>query len=99
MNFAEIVRVRRAPDTSAEHLERIPRGMADYVSFDTTSETTLSRIIAESLIARDGPQDIFEKAEKLGFSPVASQVAVTACAQTACDQADRVQSVGFGARR
>ena len=73
--------------------------MADYVSFDTT-ETSLSRIIAEALIARDGPQDIFDKTEKLGLSPVACQVAVTACAQTACDvPVDRVQSVAFGARK
>jgi hypothetical protein len=73
--------------------------MADYVSLDT-SETTLSRIIAEALIARDGPQDILDKTEKLGLSPVACQVAVTACAQTACDvTADRVQFVSFGARK
>jgi hypothetical protein len=73
--------------------------MADYVSFDG-AESSLSRIIAEALIARDGPQDIIDKTEKLGLSPVASQVAVTACAQTACDgTGDRVQSIGFGARR
>ncbi|HQY31065.1 MAG TPA: hypothetical protein PK691_07250 [Thermomicrobiales bacterium] len=72
--------------------------MADYVSFDG-SETTLSRIIAEALIARDGPQDIISKAEKLGLSSVASKVAVTACAATACDCVVEVQQVAFSARR
>ena len=48
-------------------------------------DPTLSRLIAEALVARDGPQEISARAEELGFSPVAKDVAVAACVATACD--------------
>ncbi len=48
-------------------------------------DPTFSRLIAEALIARDGPQEIFARAEELGFSPVAKGIAVAACVATACD--------------
>jgi hypothetical protein len=79
-------------------LERTTHGMMDIASFDE-QDSPLSRCIAEALIARDGPQDIFSRAEKLGLSPIASKIAVTACAATACDKTDRVQSIGFSARK
>jgi hypothetical protein len=57
--------------------------MAD-ASFDEF-EPTFTRFIAEALIARDGPQEISQRAERLGLSPVAKDVAVAACVATACD--------------
>ncbi len=48
-------------------------------------EPTFTRFIAEALIARDGPQVISARAERLGLSPVAKDVAVAACVATACD--------------
>jgi hypothetical protein len=48
-------------------------------------DPTFSRFIAEALIARDGTQEISTRAEELGFSPVAKDIAVAACVATACD--------------
>ncbi|MDQ2682080.1 MAG: hypothetical protein M3Y37_00995 [Chloroflexota bacterium] len=48
-------------------------------------EPTFTRFIAEALIKRDGPQEICARAEELGLSPVAKDVAVAACVATACD--------------
>ena len=53
-------------------------------SFDEY-DPTFTRFIAEALIARDGPQEISQRAEELGLSPVAKDVAVAACVATACD--------------
>ena len=50
-------------------------------------DPTFSRFVAEALIARDGPQEIFARADELGLSHVAKDIAVTACAATACDTA------------
>ena len=57
--------------------------MAD-ASFDEF-EPTFTRFIAEALIARDGPREISVRAEQMGLSPVAKDVAVAACVATACD--------------
>jgi hypothetical protein len=57
--------------------------MAD-ASFDEF-EPTFTRFVAEALIARDGPQEISARADRLGLSPVAKDVAVAACVATACD--------------
>lgn len=57
--------------------------MAD-ASFDEY-EPTFTRFIAEALIARDGPQEISERARRLGLSSIAKTVAVAACVGTACD--------------
>ena len=57
--------------------------MAD-ASYDE-HDPTFSRFIAEALISRDGPQEISARAEELGLSPVAIDVAVAACVSTACD--------------
>ena len=48
-------------------------------------EPTFTRFIAEALIARDGPREISVRADQLGLSPVAKDVAVAACVATACD--------------
>lgn len=48
-------------------------------------EPTFTRFIAEALIARDGPREISVRADQLGLSPVAKDVAVAACVGTACD--------------
>jgi len=48
-------------------------------------DPTFTRFVAEALIARDGPQEISTRAEELGLSPVAKDVAVAACVATACD--------------
>ena len=62
-------------------------------------DSSFSRFIAEALIARDGPQEISVRAELLGLSPEAKQVAVAACVATACDSTDQVQHLAFSARR
>lgn len=48
-------------------------------------DPSLTRLIAEALISRDGPEEISARAEELGLSPVAKDVAVAACVGTACD--------------
>ena len=48
-------------------------------------DPSFSRFIAEALIARDGPQEITTRADELGLSPIAKDVAVAACVATACD--------------
>lgn len=48
-------------------------------------DPSFTRFIAEALIARDGPQEITTRADELGLSPIAKDVAVAACAATACD--------------
>ena len=48
-------------------------------------DPTFSRFIAEALVARDGPQEISARADELGFSHTAKDVAVAACVATACD--------------
>jgi len=53
-------------------------------SFDAY-ELPFSRFVAEALIARDGPQEISDRADRLGLPPVARDVAVAACVGTACD--------------
>lgn len=62
-------------------------------------DQSFSRFIAEALIARDGPQEIIVRADQLGLSPVAKDVAVAACVATACDCANQNENVAFGARR
>jgi hypothetical protein len=58
-------------------------------------DPTFSRLVAEALIARDGPQEISARAEELGFSPVAKEIAVAACVATACDCSESpVHSLG-----
>ena len=72
--------------------------MAENVSFDEF-DASFSRFIAEALIARNSPREIVDRGEQLGLSPVACNVAVTACAATACDPTDKVRSVAFRARK
>ena len=48
-------------------------------------DPSFSRFIAEALVARNGPQEISARAEELGLSPVAKDIAVAACVATACD--------------
>lgn len=48
-------------------------------------DLTFSRFIAEALVSRVGPQEITSRADELGLSPTAKDVAVAACAATACD--------------
>ncbi len=57
--------------------------MAD-ASFDAY-DLPFSRFIAEALVARDGPQEITARADRLGLPTVARDVAVAACVGTACD--------------
>jgi len=53
-------------------------------SFDAY-ELSFSRFVAESLIAREGPEQISDRADRLGLPPVARDIAVAACVGTACD--------------
>ena len=48
-------------------------------------DLTFSRFVAEALIARDGPQEISDRADELGLPEVARDVVVAACVGTACD--------------
>ena len=73
--------------------------MAEYVSFDTSDES-FSRFIAEALIAQEQTsREIFDQGEQLGTFAGCVQRCITACAQTACDPTDKVQSVAFSARK
>jgi hypothetical protein len=62
-------------------------------------DPTFTRFIAEALIARDGPQEITTRADELGLSPVAKDVAVAACAATACDCSNIHDRVIYETRR
>ena len=65
-------------------LGRDRRDMLADASFDAY-ELPFSRFVAEALIARDGPQEISDRADRLGLPLVARDVAVAACVGTACD--------------
>ncbi len=44
-----------------------------------------SRVIAEALVDRQGPNQITARARRLGFSPSLTTAVVAACCQTAVD--------------
>ena len=45
-----------------------------------------SRVIAEALVDRQGPQQITARARRLGFSPSLTTAVVAACCRTAVDR-------------
>jgi hypothetical protein len=71
--------------------ERHQLGMMADASFDEM-DLPFSRFVAEALIARDGPDEISARAEELGLSPVARDIAVCACAAAACDHQSAIVS-------
>jgi hypothetical protein len=55
----------------------------------------LSRLVAEALIERHGPRLIQRRAKEIGLPAPVAEVAVAACAATACDtRASRRRAAG-----